>query len=113
MPAASAGVVVRSGGAHSHTRSRAQPVNPNEYMIDCSKVPSLPVVTVTFGQAANSAVSNKTLLFTAGLSANGDVSWQCGSKAMPTGITAGTTGFATTGAGGDLAQKYRPAECRG
>ena len=71
------------------------------------------VVTVTFGQAANTAVSAKTLLFTAGLSANGDVSWQCGSKSMPTGITAGTTAFAGTGAGGDLPQKYRPAECRG
>ena len=71
------------------------------------------VVTVTFGQAANTAVSAKTLLFTAGLSANGDVSWQCGSKSMPTGITAGTTAFAGTGGGGDLPQKYRPAECRG
>ena len=74
------------------------------------------VVTVTFGGSANSAISTKTLLFTAGLSANGDVAWQCGSKGMPTGITAtgtGVTAFASTGAGGSLEQKYRPAECRG
>jgi type IV pilus assembly protein PilA len=72
------------------------------------------VVTVTFGQEANSAITtNNTLTFTAGLSANGDVAWQCGSKPMAAGITAGTTGFAATGAGGTVAQKYRPAECRG
>ena len=72
------------------------------------------VVTVTFGQEANSAITtNNTLIFTAGLSANGDVAWQCGSKPMAEGITAGTTAFATTGAGGSVLQKYRPAECRG
>jgi len=72
------------------------------------------VVTVTFGQNANSAITtDNTLIFTAGLSKNGDVSWQCGSKTMAADITAGTTPFATTGAGGKVAQKYRPAECRG
>jgi Pilin (bacterial filament) len=72
------------------------------------------VVTVTFGQEANSAITtNNTLTFTAGLSANGDVAWQCGSKPMAADIDAGATAFATTGAGGTVAQKYRPAECRG
>jgi len=71
------------------------------------------VVTVTFGQSSNSAISGDTLIFTAGLSVNNDVSWQCGSKEMPDDITEGTTGFATTGEGGSVEQKYRPAECRG
>jgi type IV pilus assembly protein PilA len=74
------------------------------------------LVTVTFGGNANSAISGNTLFFTAGLSGNGDVAWQCGSKAMPTSVTAtgtGVTAFAAAGGGGSLAQKYRPAECRG
>lgn len=72
-------------------------------------------ITVTFRAAAPAAatIQGKTLLLTAGTSANGDISWQCGSKAMAASITAGTTAFSTTGAGGTLAQKYRPAECRG
>jgi type IV pilus assembly protein PilA len=74
------------------------------------------LVTVTFGGTANSAISGKTLFFTAGLSANGDVAWQCGSKTMVTGVTAtgtGVTGFSGAAGGGTLDQKYRPAECRG
>ena len=73
------------------------------------------VVTVTFGGQSNTSISGKTLLFTAGTSPNGDVSWQCGSKQLTGGgtITAGTTGFAAAGGGGTLDQKYRPAECRG
>ncbi len=74
------------------------------------------LVTVTFGGSSNSAISAKTLFFTAGLSANGDIAWQCGSKSMATGITAtgtGVTAFAAAGGGGTLDQKYRPAECRG
>lgn len=54
-----------------------------------------------------------TLTLTAGTSVNGDVAWQCGSKAMPAGITAGTTAFEASGAGGTADQKFRPAECRG
>ena len=73
------------------------------------------LITITFRATApvNAALRGKTLTMTAGTSANGDVAWQCGSKAMATGITAGTTAFATTGAGGTSAQKFRPAECRG
>ena len=74
------------------------------------------VVTVTFGGSANSAINTRTLLFTAGLSANGDVAWQCGSKTMVTGVTAtgpGVTSFSGAAGGGTLDQKYRPAECRG
>ena len=73
------------------------------------------LITITFRATApvNSGIQSKTLLMTAAVSANGDVAWQCGSKPMATGITAGTTAFAGTGAGGTSAQKFRPAECRG
>jgi Pilin (bacterial filament) len=72
-------------------------------------------ITVQFRAAAPAAtgIQNKTLLLTAGTSGNGDIAWQCGSKAMAAGITAGTTPFEAAGAGGNSAQKYRPAECRG
>jgi type IV pilus assembly protein PilA len=74
------------------------------------------VITIAFrtGAPANSGIQNRNLLITAGYSGNGDIAWQCGSKQM-TGlsITAGTTAFAASGAGGSVPQKYRPAECRG
>jgi type IV pilus assembly protein PilA len=71
-------------------------------------------ITITFGNNANGAITGKTLFMTAGTSAAGDIVWQCGSKPLTTGTyTAGTVAFATTGAGGTLGQKYRPAECRG
>jgi type IV pilus assembly protein PilA len=62
---------------------------------------------------AATGIQGKHLFLTAGTSVNLDIAWQCGSKAMPAGITAGTTGFETTGNGGDVIQKFRPAECRG
>ena len=73
------------------------------------------LITITFraGAPVNLNLRSKTLTMTAGTSTNGDVAWQCGSKPMPAGITAGTTAFAATGAGGTSAQKFRPAECRG
>jgi type IV pilus assembly protein PilA len=72
-------------------------------------------VTITFGNQANPEIDGDTLLLTAGTSDNGDVVWQCGSRAMTglTNVTAGPTPFEDTGEGGDLEQKYRPAECRG
>ena len=72
-------------------------------------------ITVTFRAAAPAAssIQGKTLKLTAGTSVNGDIAWQCGSKAMAGSITAGTTAFEAAGAGGTSAQKYRPAECRG
>ena len=71
-------------------------------------------ITVAYGNNANAAnLAGKTLLLTAGTSANGDVAWQCGSKGMPAAITAGTTAFSAAGGGGSTLQKYRPAECRG
>jgi len=72
-------------------------------------------ITVTFRAAAPAAsgIRGTTLLLTAGTSVNGDMAWQCGSSAMASGITAGTTAFEPSGGGGTMAQKFRPAECRG
>ncbi|HEV7609027.1 MAG TPA: pilin [Steroidobacteraceae bacterium] len=73
-------------------------------------------ITVAFRGTipAAKAIWTNTLLLTAGTSNNGDVAWQCGSKAMPaTGINPGTKAFEGTGAGGSVLQKFRPAECRG
>ncbi len=74
-------------------------------------------ITVAFrnGSPANAGIRNGTLIITAGLSGNGDVAWQCGSKGVPSGITVGSTGtaFQAAGAGGTVAAKFRPAECRG
>ena len=73
------------------------------------------VITIAFRNTTpvNAALRGTTLTMTAGTSVNGDIAWQCGSKTMATGITAGTTAFAGTGTGGTSAQKFRPAECRG
>jgi type IV pilus assembly protein PilA len=71
-------------------------------------------ITILYGNNANAAnLGGQTLILTAGTSANGDVAWQCGSKGMPAGITAGTVGFQAAGAGGTVLAKYRPSECRG
>jgi type IV pilus assembly protein PilA len=76
-------------------------------------------ITITFrsGSPANSGIRGQTLLITGGLSVNGDIAWQCGSKGMSSGIdvgsAAGVIAFAAAGAGGTIPQKYRPAECRG
>jgi type IV pilus assembly protein PilA len=72
-------------------------------------------ITITFRNAAPVAqgLRGDTLFLTAGTSNNGDVAWQCGSKAMSANITAGPTAFPAAGAGGTTDQKFRPAECRG
>ena len=44
-----------------------------------------------------------------GTSANNDVSWQCGAKALQTGVTVVA---ASSGATTDVLAKYLPAVCR-
>jgi type IV pilus assembly protein PilA len=75
------------------------------------------VITIVYGGNANAAnLATKTLTLTPLTSANGDVVWQCGSKALPgtpaTTVATGAT-VAASGGGGTLDQKYRPSECRG
>jgi type IV pilus assembly protein PilA len=63
------------------------------------------LITVTFGNQANSAIVTKTLILTPGPNANGDVSWVCGDHTAPSGIS-------VTGTLGTVAQKYLPQVCR-
>jgi type IV pilus assembly protein PilA len=72
-------------------------------------------ITITFRNSVPVAtgIRGQTLMLTAGTSANGDVAWQCGSKAMSASINPGPVAFPTTGAGGTTQPKFRPAECRG
>jgi type IV pilus assembly protein PilA len=111
--------------AESFANNGAWPANNNDAGLGVATdikgkyVDSLTVVnntiTIAFRGAAPvaSGLQGDTLILTAGTSVNGDVAWQCGSKAMSGGITAGTVAFAASGAGGTTEQKFRPAECRG
>ena len=73
---------------------------------------ALGVITITYGNNSNNALLTDTLILTPGVNANGDLSWQCGSKAMPAGLTP-SGAWQGTGAGGSTLAKHRPAECRG
>ena len=65
------------------------------------------VITVTYGNQANTNVAAKTLALTPGLSKNNDVSWVCGNHAVPSGVTVAVTATEPT-----LLQKYLPQVCR-
>jgi type IV pilus assembly protein PilA len=65
-------------------------------------------ITITYGNQAT-RINDMTLVLTPYLSGNSDISWQCGTHAMPAGLTIAT---GATAAAGDLTQKYRPAVCR-
>lgn len=65
------------------------------------------VITITYGNDANSNIDGSELSLTPGVNANGDVIWQCGDF-VPTG-----TGISMETAGNtDVANKYLPASCR-
>jgi type IV pilus assembly protein PilA len=65
-------------------------------------------IQITYGGTANSAINGKTLGLRPGLSVNQDVSWQCGAKALPAGVTLVATSVAAT----DVTAKYLPSNCR-
>jgi type IV pilus assembly protein PilA len=67
------------------------------------------VITVIYGNQANSNVATKTLSLTPGLSKNSDVAWVCGDHTTPSGVTTST---GSTGATPTLLQKYLPQVCR-
>jgi type IV pilus assembly protein PilA len=74
--------------------------------------PAAGAIQVTYGNNANATnLKTFTLIITPGTSVNGDVSWQCGSHAMPGTITPAGA-WQAAGAGGTVKLKYRPAECR-
>jgi type IV pilus assembly protein PilA len=67
-------------------------------------------ILITFGADANTNILNSTLRLRPGASANGDVIWQCGDRALTT--TANFTSVNDTTGGGSLLGKYRPSNCR-
>jgi Tfp pilus assembly major pilin PilA len=71
------------------------------------------IITFKDAEPVSKPLQGKDLYIVAGLSTNGDVVWQCGSKTMAAGLEPAQFNFETSGAGGSVAQKHRPAECRG
>ena len=65
------------------------------------------VITITYGNQANTKINNKTLMLNPGTNLNGDVAWVCGDHATPSGVS-----LAAGAGAGDLDQKYRPQVCR-
>jgi len=67
----------------------------------------------TFGIQANSNIATKKLALQPKVSANGDVIWVCGKRAMPSGATNPSSGdSANASTNTDLKPKYLPATCR-
>jgi type IV pilus assembly protein PilA len=69
------------------------------------------VITITYGGQSNGLISGQTLGLNPYTSANGDVSWVCGSRGTSgtSGLTLASGATLTTG---NLTAKYRPANCR-
>lgn len=68
-------------------------------------------ILVTFGNDANTSIATQTLQLRPGVTANGDVIWMCGNRAVS---TASVTWTGTNAAnGGTLTGKFRPSNCRG
>ena len=76
------------------------------------------VVTVTFGNKANGAISGTTLSLTPYETVDRSVVWRCGYATAPAGVTApallGTAAAGTIAAyvSGNINVKYLPANCR-
>ena len=115
----------RSAVAESYAATSTWPANNNaaglgvantirgKYVTSVTVAGNRITVRFRFTAPAAPAIRGRTLIMTAGVSPNGDISWQCGSKPMAASITAGTSAFQAAGGGGTSAQKHRPAECRG
>ena len=67
------------------------------------------VITVTYGNNANTAINGMTIGLTPYLSPDNSVAWKCGNAAAPA-ATVVMTGAAVTP--GTLTAKYMPASCR-
>jgi type IV pilus assembly protein PilA len=66
------------------------------------------VITITFGNQANTKIRDGLLSLTPGTNGNGDVIWVCGDAAAP-----GVSNFSGPDAGStDIKDKYLPASCR-
>lgn len=67
-------------------------------------------ITIRFGNQANQVLAGQTLGLAPALSANDDVTWVCGRRTVPAGVTAVAGATATTSEG--LLDKYLPTTCR-
>ncbi|MFN3628504.1 MAG: pilin [Casimicrobiaceae bacterium] len=63
-------------------------------------------INVTFGNQANAAINGSVLTIRPAVSANNDISWVCGGRAVPTGLTAVGTNATT------VLAKYLPSNCK-
>lgn len=67
-------------------------------------------ITIRFGNQANSSIAGQTLGLAPALSANDDVTWVCGRRTVPAGVTAVAGATATTST--NMLDKYLPQTCR-
>ena len=67
-------------------------------------------ITISYGLQANNSINGQSLGLAPATSANNDVIWICGPKALPTGAAAVSGAVATTSAG--MLPKYLPQTCR-
>jgi type IV pilus assembly protein PilA len=68
-------------------------------------------ILIAYGNDANTVINGSTLRLRPGTSANGDVIWQCGNRALT--VTPSFGGVNDTTGGGSLLGKFRPSTCRG
>ena len=86
----------------------ATPTNISSKYVQSVTIGANGVITVAFGNQVDAAVTaGQTIVFTAGTSPNGDISWTCNTKAFPAGITQVVAPTA-----GTVVAKYLPAICR-
>ncbi len=68
-------------------------------------------IIITYGKDVNAKINNMTLALTPYTSANGDIAWRCGDKAINASLTV-ASGTTFSAANSTLTAKYRPANCR-
>jgi type IV pilus assembly protein PilA len=114
---------VKAGVAESYANTGTWPADLTAAGGDATKPPqgkyvdsvsvSSGVITITYGQAANTAIkgANNTLTLFPGVSQNADVIWACSNGAVPTTATV-TWSVAPSAVGSEILPKYRPKTCR-
>ncbi len=69
------------------------------------------LITITYGQQANSRLNNGTLTLSPGANGNGDVVWVCGKAGVPS-LGSGSSVIQPQTANTSILDKYLPATCR-
>ncbi len=70
------------------------------------------MITITYGNDANTAINAQTLVLRPGSTTNLDVVWQCGNRTLTSAPNFSGVAALPTG-GGSVLGKYRPSNCRG